>query len=299
MVLHWDDVTWEPVDHGELRWERQRLAPGLSRYRVPAGHRLMPAHVHVDEEEFVVVLAGGGLSWQDGAAYEIARDDVVLHRADEEVHTLIAGDKGLEVLIFATGSTTGLTRLPRAGVLRVGSGWWPYEVADPLVAEPPLDVPSPAAARPTNIVSMFDVPARPEGFGRFSGFDRELGMTLGSVLSGLHHDDIPPGNASCPAHHHTVQSEKFVVLAGEGHVRLGAERLPLRAGNIVVRPPRTYVEHALEAGDAGLVYLAWGTREPGDLCAYPDSGKVLIAGETYRLTPVGYWDGEVADSSEA
>jgi len=299
MVLHWDDVAWESIDHGELRWERQRLAAGLSRYRVPAGHRLMPAHVHVDEEELVVVLAGGGLSWQDGTTYAIARDDVVLHRADAEVHTLIAGEKGLEVLIFATGSTTGLTRLPRANVLRVGDGWWPYEVADPFVAEPPLEVPEPVAERPGTIVSMFDVPARPEGFGRFSGLDRELGMALGSVLSGLHHDDIPPGNASCPAHHHTVQREAFVVLAGEGHARLGAKRFPLRAGNVVVRPPRTFVEHALEAGDAGLVYLAWGTRETADLCAYPDSGKVLIGGRTYRLTPVDYWDGEVADSSEA
>src|SRR5689334_5612206 len=104
MVLHWDDVAWEEVAQGELRWE---------------GHRLMPAHVHVDEEELVVVLAGSGLSWQDGAAYAIARDDVVLHRADAEVHTLIAGDRGLEVLIFASGSATGLTRLPRANVLRV------------------------------------------------------------------------------------------------------------------------------------------------------------------------------------
>src|SRR5204863_219607 len=83
-------------------------------------------HVHVDEEEYVVVLGGSGLCWQDGTAHPVARDDVILHRADAAAHTMLAGDDGLEVLIFASGSTTGLTRLPRAGVLRVGDGWWPY-----------------------------------------------------------------------------------------------------------------------------------------------------------------------------
>ena len=71
MVVHWDDVPWETVDRGELRWERQRLAPGLSRFRARPGARIMPAHVHVDEEELVVVLGGSGLSWQDGTAYPI------------------------------------------------------------------------------------------------------------------------------------------------------------------------------------------------------------------------------------
>src|SRR5947209_3070666 len=54
MVVHWDDVGWERVDCGELRWERRRLAPGLSRFRAEAGARIMPVHVHVDEEEIVV-----------------------------------------------------------------------------------------------------------------------------------------------------------------------------------------------------------------------------------------------------
>jgi uncharacterized cupin superfamily protein len=299
MVLHWDDAAWEKVDRGELRWERQRLAPGLSRYRVPSGARLMPVHVHVDEEEYVVVLGGSGLSWHDGTAHAIGRDDVVLHRADGEAHTLIAGGDGLEVLIFASGSTTGLTRLPRAGVLRVGSGWWPYEVPDPLRAEPPLETPVASSERPPTIASLFDAPASDEGRGRFTGTDRDLGDLLGAVLSGLHHDVIPPGNVSCPAHHHTVQSEKFVVLEGSGFARLGDERHPLRPGSVVDRPPRTYVPHALHAGDEGLTYLAWGTRETADVCAYPDSGKILLAGTLFRVEPVDYWDGEVPDSAEA
>src|SRR3954469_21970846 len=98
----------------------------------------MPVHVHVDEEEHVFALTGSGLSWQDGRTVGLRAGEVVNHRADAEAHTLIAGEEGLEVLIFASGSPTGLTRLPRARVLRGGDGWGPPEVEDPLTAEPPL-----------------------------------------------------------------------------------------------------------------------------------------------------------------
>jgi len=292
MVVHWDDIAWESVDYGELRWERQRIAPGLSRFRAEPGRRIMPAHVHVDEEEYVVVLAGAGLSWQDGAAHRIAAGDAVLHRPDAEVHTLIAGDGGLEVLIFGSGSTTGLTRLPRARVLRVGGGLWPPEVADAFTCEPDLDVPEPSARRPPTIAALTDAPADDEGVGRFTGVDRSVGDALGCVLSGLHLIDVPPGNVSCPAHWHTAEAEKFVVMEGGGEARLGDQRHPLRPGSVVVRPPNTGVEHALHAGEEGLRYLAWGTRDPRDICFYPDSGKVLIAQRVYRIEPLDYWDGE-------
>jgi hypothetical protein len=66
MICHWDDVPWRTYEHGELRFARQRLsAPRggagatLSRYRIAPGARLMPQHVHVDEEELLYVLGDG------------------------------------------------------------------------------------------------------------------------------------------------------------------------------------------------------------------------------------------------
>src|SRR4051794_6172589 len=231
MVVHWDEMPWETVDRGELRWSRQRLAPGLSRFRAEPGARIMPAHVHVDEEELVVVLAGTGLSWQDGSAHPIRARDVVLHRPDAEVHTLIAGDDGLEVLIFGSGSTTGLTRLPRAGIIRVGAGTWPLE-ADPFGDEPPLEPSTPCAQRPDTIVSLDDLPRTEVGQGRFGG--RYAGVR--GVLSGLRLLEVPEGKVNGPAHHHTADDEKFVVLDGGGEARVGAQRHPLRAGSILVCP---------------------------------------------------------------
>src|SRR3954468_5912483 len=285
MVVHWDEMPWETVDRGELRWSRQRLAPGLSRFRAEPGARIMPAHVHVDEEELVVVLAGTGLSWQDGTAHPVRARDVVLHRPDAEIHTLIAGDEGLEVLIFGSGSPTGLTRLPRAGIIRVGAGTWPLD-ADPFGDEPPLEAGTPCAQRPDTIVALDEAPLRPFGRGRFGG--RLTGVE--GPLAAVNLVELPAGNASWPAHHHTMSDEKFVVLEGSGEARIGAERHPLRAGSIVVRPASSCDEHALHGGP--MTYLAWGTNPPGDAIVYPDSQKLKVGGVMFRVQDLDYWDGE-------
>ena len=50
----------------------------------------------------------------------------------------------------------------------------------------------------------------------------------------------------------------------------------------------------LRAGEGGLSYLAYGTREPNDICFYPRSNKLAFSGvgAIVRITPVDYWDGE-------
>jgi uncharacterized cupin superfamily protein len=69
---------------------------------------------------------------------------------------------------------------------------------------------------------------------------------------------------------------------------------PVRAGSVVARPAGTGVAHAFRAGDRGLVLLAYGIREPNDLCFYPRSGKLRARGVdlTFRVQRVSYWDGE-------
>ncbi len=51
------------------------------------------------------------------------------------------------------------------------------------------------------------------------------------------------------------------MLDGDGFARLGEERFADQAGSILVRPPSSRVAHALVAGDGGLTYLAYGTRD--------------------------------------
>ena len=301
MICHWDDVAWVTTQRGELRCERQRLcstrgAPraALSRYRIPAGRRPMPQHVHHDEEEIFFVLAGSGLSWQDDAVHEIAAGDVLVHLADAEAHTLVAGPDGLEVLAFSSGSPTGLTTLPRAGVTWVGSRWLPQDAPHPFDAEPPVGgLPDPSP-RPATIVALADVAQSDRDRGRVHTRRRDLARAAGSVLSGLSHVEVPAGKRSSTRHCHSLEDEIFVVLEGDGAVLLGDEETAVRPGSVVYRPRATGVAHTFAAGDGGLVLLMYGTRDPGDMCWYPDSLKIAFRGLRViaRVQPLDYWDGE-------
>ena len=306
MISHWDDVPWERRAYNERRFDRQSLSRArgsagatLSRYRIGAGDRSMPLHVHIDEEELFYVLAGRGLVWQGDAVHEVAAGDLIVHLADREPHTLLAADDAdepLDVLAYASGSATQLTLLPRANVAWVGSRWLPQDAPHPLTAEPPLapgELPA-VAPRPSTIVALGDVEPSLQDRGAVHRTRRDLGRAAGSRLSGLQHVSVTPGRRSSVRHCHSHEHELFVVLEGSATLLLGDERHAVRRGSIVARPPGTGVAHSFEAGDEGLVMLAYGTRETGDWCWYPDSRKVSSRGlgVVWRVEPLDYWDGE-------
>jgi uncharacterized cupin superfamily protein len=304
MVTHWDEVEAVAIEGTQLRGTRWRLGAaagadraGLSRYRLAAGERAMPAHVHADEEEILYVLAGDGLSWQDGRTYAVRAGDCVLHRADAEVHTIVGAGEGLDVLAFGCGSPTGLTWLPRARSWWNGPHWLPHDGPNPFAAEEaagPLELPEPEAQRPPTIVNVEDVPPREARRGDVAGERRVLGEAIGSRLSGLRRLVVEPGALSYPPHCHSSEEELFVVLDGSGSLLLGDEEHPVRPGSVVARPPGTGVAHAFRAGDQPLTLLAYGTRDSNDICFYPRSGKVSLRGvkAIFRVQRVDYWDGE-------
>jgi uncharacterized cupin superfamily protein len=282
-VINQRDVDERVVAEGDIGFARRRLGAaagtvriGASIYVVPAGRRQMPVHVHGDEEEIFFVLSGGGLSWQGGEACEVSAADAVVHRPRGKPHTFLAGDDGLELLAFGSGSDTSITHLPRAGVMWCGPRWVPLDSPHPFRAESlagALERPEPGT-RPANVVSLSDVDPV-----RFPGTEsRMLGRAGGAVEAGLNHVSLSPDGGGAPRHCHALEEELFYVLEGSGTLRLGEERRSVRAGDVIARPPSTGVSHSLIAGDDGLVYLVYGTREPGDSVYYPDSGKVRLRG---------------------
>ncbi len=68
-----------------------------------------------------------------------------------------------------------------------------------------------------------------------------------------------------------------MILDGDGILWLGDDEIPVRPGHVVARPPGTRVAHAFRGGEAGLTYLAYGTREPNDIVWYPRSQEDLLA----------------------
>jgi uncharacterized cupin superfamily protein len=304
MVIHWDDVEARAIEGDHLRGTRWRLGAaagardiGVSRYRLAAGERAMPVHVHADEEEIFYVLDGEGLSWQGGRVYPVRAGDCILHRAGAEPHTILGAGDGLDVLAFGSGSPTGLTWLPRAQAWWNGPHWLPHDGPNPFAAEEaagPLEVPAPETERPPTIVALADAPIREADTGDVVRVRHEFGEPLGARSSGLGLLVIAPGSLSYPPHCHSAEEELFVVIDGEGTVLLGDDEHPVRAGSVVARPPGTGVAHAFRAGDGPMSVLAYGTCAPNDIAYYPRSGKVSLRGidAMFHVTRVDYWDGE-------
>jgi uncharacterized cupin superfamily protein len=275
---------------------------GVRRIEVPQGGWSTPAHEHGRQEEIFYVLAGRGLSWQDGQASEIAGGDCIVYRPGQGAHTVHALDD-LDVLAFGPRGGDESPRFPRLHFSLVGGRG--VETLDGVVDGLPIqfvreaeigppELPAEPGPRPPTIVNVGDVEPDVLERPRVKRTRRNLGLAAGSVSTGLQHVEVAPGMESTAQHCHSMEEEIFVVLGGEGTMVLGDEDIPVRAGHVVSRPPATGVAHMFRAGEGGLTYLAYGTREPGDICFYPRSNKVAFRGINLiaRLEAIDYWDGE-------
>lgn len=115
---------------------------------------------------------------------------------------------------------------------------------------------------------------------------------------GFAYDIVPPGKRACPYHLHHAEEELFVILEGQGTLRVAGEMLPVGAGDVIAIPAGPdYPHQILNTSDAPLKYLSIATRRSPEVCEYPDSGKVnafalrriLIQRKADSLD---YWDGE-------
>jgi uncharacterized cupin superfamily protein len=299
----WDQMEGETLERGCLRRTRWDLGSaagsrevGLKRVRALPGGQTSPVHAHGAEEEIFFVLAGSGRLWQDGAVCKVGAGDCVVHVAEGPAHTLVAGDEGIDVLAFGERKVAEAAVLPRANVAWVGDTWFenPGAGEHPFAREAalePVDVSS-VGPRPANVVALDDVEAKPTTRGPTDVLRADLGRAAGSVTTGLKHIAIAPGARSFPHHWHTGEEEIFVILEGDGILRLGDEEHAVARGSAVARPAGTGVAHSFVAGGDGLAMLAYGQRSANDVCWYPDSRKLSVAGIVFKVEQVDYWDGE-------
>jgi uncharacterized cupin superfamily protein len=89
---------------------------------------------------------------------------------------------------------------------------------------------------------------------------------------------LPPGKAQCPFHCHHGEEEMFLILDGEGELRFGDRRFPIRRHDVIACPPGgpEVAHQIINTGTTTMRYLALSTLVEVDACEYPDSGKVSI-----------------------
>ena len=137
-----------------------------------------------------------------------------------------------------------------------------------------------------------------------------IGALIGAQKLGYNLTVLPPGKAAFPAHNHYGNEEMFFIIEGEGELRIGEQRFPLRRGDVVACPPggvETAHQIRNTASEGELRYLAVSTAISPDLVEYPDSAKIgasHVLGRDAQGLPqmvrimnrqtdnLDYWDGE-------
>ena len=145
-----------------------------------------------------------------------------------------------------------------------------------------------------------------EAAGRFDPHCAMIGALIGLQQLGCNLTVLAPGKRAFPFHNHRVNEELFIVVEGEGEIRIGEARHALRKGDVVACPAggQESAHQIVNTSGAELRYLAISTGRSPEVVEFPDSGKYAVIvneadGKTLSRRTVGrlgatvdYWEGE-------
>ena len=123
--------------------------------------------------------------------------------------------------------------------------------------------------------------------GLYTSRRASIGRHIGARDLGYNLTVLPPGKAQCPFHCHHGEEEMFFILEGEGELRFGDRRYPIRPNDVIACPPGgpEVAHQIINTGTTAMRYLAISTVADVEICEYPDSQKVLAAaGQPGALT---------------
>ena len=164
----------------------------------------------------------------------------------------------------------------------------------------------PAQALRAKLIRNFDAEpkTREERAPLYDSVCARLARGTAATKLGISIDIVVPGMRSCPYHFHYAQEEAFIILKGEGTLRVAGEMLPIVSGDVIFIPPGpAYPHQIINTSDAPLKYLSISTKDSPEVVEYPDSGKYLASasrdGNAYGFArmhrekdDLDYWDGE-------
>ncbi|SEK95643.1 Uncharacterized conserved protein, cupin superfamily [Roseateles sp. YR242] len=98
-------------------------------------------------------------------------------------------------------------------------------------------------------------------------------------------DIVQPGMCTCPYHLHHAQEEMFIVLEGQGTLRVAGEMLPIKAGDVIFIPAGPeYPHQIINSSSEPIKYLSISTMEQPEICEYPDSNKFMAESAKHNGT---------------
>jgi uncharacterized cupin superfamily protein len=115
--------------------------------------------------------------------------------------------------------------------------------------------------------------------GRYTSSRGQISDHIGAKKLGYNLTVLPPGKVQCPFHNHHGEEEMFLILEGEGELRFGDQRYPIRKHDVIACPPGgpEVAHQIINTGKTTMRYLALSNLVEIEACEYPDSNKVMIA----------------------
>jgi uncharacterized cupin superfamily protein len=117
-----------------------------------------------------------------------------------------------------------------------------------------------------------------EDNGRFTSRRGQISDHIGAQQLGYNLTVLPPGKTQCPFHSHHSEEEMFFIIEGEGELRFGDQRYPIRKHDVICCPPGgpEVAHQIINTGKDTMRYLSLSTLSEIEACEYPDSKKVMV-----------------------
>jgi uncharacterized cupin superfamily protein len=132
--------------------------------------------------------------------------------------------------------------------------------------------------RHPNVVNIDEIEPMSRGKGRFGAAAKRLGVPAGAKAIGFNWMELLPGKTSFPYHYHTGIEEGLYILSGSGELRIGSDKVAVRAGDYIAFPAGPEHAHALtNTSQEPLRYLSFSNQNTTDILGYPDSKKFAFA----------------------
>lgn len=125
------------------------------------------------------------------------------------------------------------------------------------------------------------------------GYPKNMGPQAGGMPFDIELTRVPSGAANFPYHHHAAQWEAYIIVEGNGILRLDDGERVVKKGEVIVCPPG-HAHQLRNEGVEDLVYYVIADNPPCDVFYYPDSDKYGMRTDLkfFKMTETDYYEGE-------